>query len=65
MKYISIYPRSRRSYNCRGCLSSDGLVFVNNMSLQKMRNGVEWTTIILFLNEDKISEQEKLLQLSC
>ena len=31
------------------------------MSLQKMRNGVEWTTIILkYVNEDKISEQEKL-----
>lgn len=31
------------------------------MSLQKMRNGVEWTNIILkYVNEDKISEQEKL-----
>lgn len=31
------------------------------MSLQKMRNGVEWTNIILkYINDDTLSEQEKL-----
>jgi len=37
-------------------------VFSKKMSLQKMRNGVEWTNIILkYVNEDEnISEQERI-----